>query len=48
MNWSEPNEDAFGDNEYINITPDVQYIKNTALSSDLNTWLVGIRASIAI
>jgi porin len=35
-------------NEYINITPNIQYIKNLVLLFDSDTWLVGISASVAI
>lgn len=34
--------------KYFNITPDIQYVKNPALSDEDNSWILGIRANIKI
>lgn len=34
--------------KYLNITPDIQYVKNPALSGEDNSWILGIRANIKI
>ncbi|MEH6452292.1 MAG: carbohydrate porin [Psychromonas sp.] len=34
--------------EHINITPDIQYIKNPALSSEDDSWVFGIRINMKI
>ncbi|CAE6924551.1 Carbohydrate-selective porin [Vibrio sp. B1REV9] len=35
-------------NEYIQITPDIQYIKDPAFSNKSSTWVMGLRARIFI
>ncbi|MGF1756844.1 carbohydrate porin [Photobacterium sagamiensis] len=34
--------------KHINITPDIQYVKNPALNGEDNVWVFGIRAGISI
>ncbi|MEH6454327.1 MAG: carbohydrate porin [Psychromonas sp.] len=34
--------------KHVNITPDIQYIKNPALSSEDSTWVMGIRVNAKI
>jgi porin len=35
-------------NDYIQITPDIQYIKDPAFSNKSSTWVLGLRARIFI
>ncbi|MBB1312824.1 carbohydrate porin [Aliivibrio sp. SR45-2] len=35
-------------NEFIQITPDLQYIKDPAFSNESSTWVIGLRARVII